>query len=143
MLVILYDNELRNKLYPLSLTKAVGLMRCGILTAQERWSKIFDSEVMVHVPVYLQILYSDIPAGEHLWIDAAVLPDAPLVDALLSLENDHALFQNNQLIAARTTIAANDFNAQFITDKLKPKNYKHEVNRVIYPWHFFQMNHKM
>ncbi len=143
MLIVLYDNEFRHHLYPLTLTGSVGLLRCGIMNAKERWGKIFDCDVMMHVPDYLKILYPAIPFEEQIWIDAAVLPDEPLTNAIQSLKDGSALYQNHHLIAAKTTISANEFSASIILKNLKAIDYTKPVDRIIYPWDLFRMNFKL
>lgn len=133
MAIILFDNTGRDKLQPFTLTKAVSELRAGIFTNRERWGALTGEEVFVQTTGIIQQLYPSAPQGEHLWIDAAVLPTGALLSVISSLKYNAAVKDRNGLVAAK-----GDW------DRLPPVfNEMQEietVKRFIYPWHLMQWN---
>jgi UDP-N-acetylglucosamine diphosphorylase/glucosamine-1-phosphate N-acetyltransferase len=109
MAIVLFDNQYRKKLYPLTLTKAVADLRIGILKIKDWWQLKTGQPVFVHTENYLQPLYKGIPHDDHTWIDASLLTDNDLFDRIFSLDTNEALADDEGLIAGRLNIAANDF----------------------------------
>jgi len=58
MAIVLFDNILREQLFPLTLTKAVADIRCGILTFKERWALITHQPIFISTDAYLAPYYS-------------------------------------------------------------------------------------
>lgn len=111
MAIVLFDNQYRKKLYPLTLTKAVADLRMGILKIKDWWQLKTNETVFIHTANYLQSLYTNISAEEHIWIDASLLPDDDLLERILSLKSNEALADDEGLIAGKLKITANEFNA--------------------------------
>ena len=57
MYIILFDNKLRESLYPFTQTRAVADLRYGIFTAKERWELISGLPVYINTNNYLTDLY--------------------------------------------------------------------------------------
>lgn len=109
MAIVLFDNSSRNSLFPLTFTKAVAALRFGILSIQERWAMKTKEEIFVHTEDYLQVLYPTPILIDHIWIDAAVMPDEQLVNAILSLEENSCLVDDKGLVAGKMSIPFNEF----------------------------------
>lgn len=113
MAIILFDNAYRKSLFPLTTTKAIADLRWGILKIKEWWQYYFKDEIIyIYTPSYLQKLYQPIPQGQHIWIDAAVLPNKNLVDRICGLSNNEAIANTDGLIAGKLNITANHFQIQ-------------------------------
>ena len=130
MAIILFDNSFRKKLYPFTLTRAVADIRIGICTIKERWERLTNQQVFVITENYLQGLYHAIDNGDHIWIDASVLPDDDIVDRVLSLESGDALADETGLIAGRNANTLSSFKNIIDT----------KVKRLEYSWQLFQWN---
>jgi len=139
MAIVLFDDQQRNGLYPLTLTKAIASLRIGILTIRERWQLKSGEEVWVHTTSWLQALYEPVPAGEHLWISANVLADDALADKIVSLEKGMALADEYGLVAARVATEAS-FDITTILPLAQQVIDVGEVRRLQYPWQLFQWN---
>jgi UDP-N-acetylglucosamine diphosphorylase/glucosamine-1-phosphate N-acetyltransferase len=140
MAIVLFDNQQRNLLYPLSATKAVAALRFGILTQQERWGMRSNQQVFIHTEKYLQPLYATIPDGEHIWIDACVLADKNISEKILSLSVNYALADEYGLVACKLSIKLGEFDANEILSSCKEVKDVGEVRRLQYPWQIFQWN---
>lgn len=141
--IILFDNIQRNRLWPLTQTKAVAALRMGILTMVERWELLTGMQVFVHTEDYLQNLYGYPDAGEHIWIDASVIPDRALVDVVKSLDRNDCWADENGLIIGKTALSFEEFDA---TQSLQYFENIHDhatVGRIRYPWEMIHWNDRM
>lgn len=128
---------------PLTFASAVADVRIGAFTGRERWKELAGEKVFVHTESYLQPLYGDVPAGIHTWVDAAILSDAALVQAILQLEEGVCLLDDKGLIAGHGVVDSATFtpeNASFYFPAVK---HVSPVRRLQYPWQVFQWNDVM
>jgi len=123
---VLYDTAERNKLFPLTCTRAIAGIRVGIFTIKEWWEQLLQQEVWVQTDAYLQPLYKAVPAGDHVYINAAVIPGPELLDAITTLQPGEVLGDADGIIAAHSLEGK-------ITRQLS-------VKKLVYPWHIFQLN---
>ena len=141
MAIVLFDNSSRNSLFPLTYTKAVAALRFGILSIQERWEMKTKETIFVHTEAYLQVLYP-IPNEEvHTWIDASVMPDEDLVNAILNLEENSCIIDDKGLIAGKKAIPFNEFKTDLsVYEKLIVIA---TAKRLNYCWEIMQWNDAM
>lgn len=100
MTIRLFDNNLRHQLYPFTHTRAVGNIRLGIFTPQERWQIITGSQVQLHTSKHLQPLYGTSQLGAStLWIDAALILNTALIDQIKALQTGQCLYDTTGFIA--------------------------------------------
>lgn len=137
---ILFDDEQRDHLLPLSATRAIADMRIGILTIKEKWEKYLYATVEVLTVPYLQPKYSCHPKENSIYINARVLPDATLVNDIKNL-NEHTKLrsEDGQVIAIHSVAKLNieevlNYNEVYC-QIIKLSNYQ-----IKYPWHIFQHN---
>lgn len=110
MAIVLFDNERRKSLFPLTTTKAVADLRWGILKIKEWWQYYFPEQtIYIFTEDYLKPLYPEIPTEEHIWIDASVLPNEDLLHKIVGLALNNALADEFGLIAGKATINSNSF----------------------------------
>ena len=140
MVIILFDTNERQNLYPLTQIRAVSALRCGIFSAKERWEMISGLPVFVHTERYLMCLYNLIPQDEYLWIDASLWDEASLRSQILTLQTGEALEDEHGFIAGRTTGDPEEF------DHRQPEKFFSKLTRVEnarrlqFPWQIFQWN---
>src|SRR4051794_27727593 len=101
MSIVLFDNNERQKLYPLNNLCATADLLAGIFTIKERWTNIVSEDIYIHTADYLSVLYEPIPLDVHLWIDASLMPDSILTDRILGLEEGEALADSKGFIAGK------------------------------------------
>ncbi len=136
MAIVLFDNRERAGLYPLTTNKAVADLRIGILRIKEWWLRKTNLRPYVATTPALQILYSPIPDGEHIWIDASIVPDDALVQRILKLPSGHCLVDAFGLVAGKTAQRNWDYASNDIGNF--PNQQKVDtVKRLQYPWEIF------
>lgn len=142
MAIILFDNHDRKGLFPFTLTRALADIRFGVLTIKERWEQLSGQTVYVATVPYLQALYPDIPAGDHVWVDASAMTSQSLLDSVLSLAPGCCLADEKGLIAGRTEqllkISDNHLLAAFENITAHAA-----VPRLEHPWQLMQWNDRM
>lgn len=97
MKLLLADHQAHLKFAPLTLTRPVGALRCGIYTNAERWLKWFpEAAIGFETEAYLQAKF---PAVEGIKINAQVLPNEELAAALQALPDNTSLYSNELWLA--------------------------------------------
>jgi len=97
MKIQLHDNGKHLDFAPFTLTRPVGALRLGILTNEERF-QAFSNEVEVGFSTE-SYLSGKFPAVDGVPVNACVIPDRKLMEAILNLSEDQALYQNGLWIA--------------------------------------------
>jgi len=140
--IILFDTEVRKRLFPLTLTKAVADIRTGILTIKERWEKTTGAKVYVLTDSYLQSLYEVAPAGNYLFIDASIIPAPSLISNITSLSDKEAVADENGLIAGKAFVQSlPSFNE--ISSLFQPISTIASVKRLAFSNQIFLWNEEM
>ena len=99
--IILFDDEARERMLPLSYTRPVAELRNGIFTIRERWEKLLKGSASYITSDYLCDKYPMKLADDNIVINGAVLPNDRLVRLIEQLEPNEALMEGEDLIAAR------------------------------------------
>lgn len=139
MAIILFDDNARNTLLPLTFTRPVADLRIGILTIAEKWSKYLNQEFSFHTEAYLQAKFPVDIHSDNLFINGSVCPDTDLVAIISELRIGEAIGLDDVLIAARLSFAdAQTFDAAAsLSGALK---YDRLFTRISYPEHIFRKN---
>ena len=73
--IILFDDQFRTNLLPLSFTRPVSEFRIGILTIADKWKRYLNAEISYLTEEYLQEKYPLIIDSDNLLINSAICPD--------------------------------------------------------------------
>ncbi len=141
MQIVLFDNKHRNKLFPLTETRAIADFKTGIFTIKERWEYFSGTEVLILTEPYLQELYNKNISGDILLIDASVVFTEQQAKKILQIPTGYYISYAKGFIAGR-------FSTNEIFDKESLNNlsfdkmvdWKDEVLSINYPWQLFQNN---
>ena len=130
MPILLFDNTFRHQLYPFTHTRAVGTIRYGIFTPQERWAYITGYQVLLQTIPSLQNLYeTPSPDSNTLWIDAALILNSGLVAQIVALQAGQCIYDNTGFIAG--VGATNDINDYASPTKLEEQQRFHFASDLI------------
>lgn len=140
MAIVLFDNADRNSLFPLTHTRSVADIRIGILRIREKWALLTGEQVFMYTQGYLQHRYPGVPAGAHLWIDASVLPDAHIVEAVQQLAPGEALQDDKMLVAGYLDFNPGPLHALPSVTLFSQVKTLETVKRLHYPWQVFLWN---
>jgi len=124
MNIVLFDNPLRHHLYPFTHTRAIGTIRYGVFTPQERWAYITGYKVLLQTIPSLQNLYeTPSPDSNTLWIDAALILNSGLIAQIVALQAGQCIYDNTGFIAG--VGATNDINDYASPTKLEEQQRFH------------------
>lgn len=101
--IILFDNEVRNRLLPLTYLRPVCELRIGILTIREKWERWTKMPVSYITQDYLAERFPLEYDKENYFVNGSVLPSVQLVKLLQQMETGEAFLQGEELIAAKMT----------------------------------------
>lgn len=101
--IILFDNEVRNRLLPFTYTRPVCELRVGLLRIREKWERWMDMPVSYITQDYLAERFSLEYDTENFFVNGSVLPSSQLVKLLQQMETGEAFLSGDELIAAKMT----------------------------------------
>ncbi len=129
-IIFIEGNEVE-QLYPLTLTRPTGELRCGIRTLKEKWTGLFpDAFVGYQTRPHLQkkfVLPKD--QNDVAYINPSFMPNDALAEKIRRLRDGEGITVNGELVAARNT-----------SSPAKPEEFDGELLRVQHPWDLFRLN---
>jgi len=139
---ILFDNESWQNFLPLTFTRPISEIRLGILRISEKWNKFLNQEISYMTQDYLSKKYPMNKAGENTLINACVLPNPALIEAIHSLSEGQVLVHDGILIAA--LVSENKLDAFDISlpDYAEKIIFEGELIRIEKSYDIFQLNDK-
>lgn len=136
---ILFDGPARKKLLPFTYTKPVADLRIGILTIREKWEKHLGSTTSTITEEYLSEKFPMVEFEENVMINASYIPTEILVEQVLDLQMNQALFDGDDIVAFYTkdTQEEIDFDIYEQLEVTAEGVFKIENN-----WDIFSKNHE-
>jgi UDP-N-acetylglucosamine diphosphorylase/glucosamine-1-phosphate N-acetyltransferase len=139
-LLLFDDPAIRPHLLPLTFTRPVAALRCGILTIAEKWERrLAPTSVGYLTQPSLQAKF---PAGDvtgpALVVNGAACPDDLLIRQVLALRPGQGLYSGETLVAAHLADATKV--AELIQDGLEVHQSQEDVSLIERPWHLFLRN---
>ncbi len=129
MKIQLVDGKHRDHLLPLTYTRPVAQLRCGILTIAEKYQKR-GFEVGYETADYLQEKY---PSVQHdILVSGSVCPTDSFIQAITSLTEGQALIQDDQLLAFK--------GANWADTPTEIFPFNDVINLIIRPWDIWTKN---
>lgn len=99
--IILFDDESREQMLPLSYTRPVAELRTGIFTIRQRWEILLKGRASYITSDYLIERYPMHLEDDNIVINGAIMPNDRIVRLIEQLEPNEALMDDGNLIAAR------------------------------------------
>ena len=102
MQLVFSDAQYWEDFLPLTFTRPVAEMRCGILTFSERWQKILENtEISFFTETYLQDKFAEPEKKESLFLVTNFLPTETVIQQIKDLKHGEALVYEDELVAAK------------------------------------------
>ena len=133
---ILYDGSVRNALLPFTYTKPVADLRIGILTIRQKWEKYLGFTTTTLTEEYLEEKYPMVEMAKNIMINASFLPTKSLVEIIINLKENEAVYKNDEIIAFFTTENQEEVNFE----TYKQIDFQDEVIQVKNTWDIFSLN---
>ncbi len=143
MQIILFDTtESRNSLFPVTATRSIAAIQIGMLTMHERWQLVTDASVSILTEDYLAVVSMQ-PDDDVVYVDASIVPDKKLYEAIIQLEVNKGIKHDNRLIALRCRqhftfgfSAADCIGYDFI-------EWQNELKQLYYSFEIFKYNDEL
>lgn len=139
---ILFDDDSRISLRPLTFFRPVGAIRIGIMTISEKWEKLLDTKISYLTDIYLQEKYPLKVGTDNYLINGSILPNRELISEILSLDADSSLTNGETIIALHLTAENLGNFTQGIAPELKNRKSKAEFVKITNTWDIFGHNKK-
>ncbi|MGC6284957.1 MAG: GlmU family protein [Polaribacter sp.] len=133
---ILFDGEVRNALLPFTYTKPVADLRIGILTIREKWEKYLGLTTTTITEEYLMEKYPMVEIDENILINASFCPTKDLVEKVMDLKENEAIFQGESVIAFHTKDTQEEVNFDTYTQI----EFEEDLLQVNNTWDIFSKN---
>ncbi len=105
MQLVFSDAQYWEDFLPLTFTKPISELRCGILTFAERWEKLLDIREKRYITEeYLEVKYQRYEKKESLLIVPNFLPTEKVLDQIKNLQFGEALVYENELLVAKINL---------------------------------------
>jgi UDP-N-acetylglucosamine diphosphorylase/glucosamine-1-phosphate N-acetyltransferase len=137
---ILFEDQSRISLRPLTFFRPVSALRIGILTISEKWEKRLQSPVSNLTEIYLQEKFPLKVGSDNILINGSILPNTELIDEIQSLDADTSLMANNTVVAIRLTAEDLKSFSQGNIPVLKVRESKCSFVRIENTWDIFGNN---
>ncbi len=99
MNVVLFDDEWRINLLPLSATRPCAEFVVGILTIAEKWEKHLNATVSYKTKAYLSLKYPSNIEDNNIFINGRYLPDSALIEAIKNLKSGETISDGDKVVA--------------------------------------------
>jgi len=144
MNTILFDDERFHHFLPLTHTRPLSEMRCGILTMANRWKRLLNQDISYQTELFLREKFSLNIASENLFINSTLIPSPELIESIMDLKTGECLMHEGVLLVAKVfEEEASDFTIEKIIDSTLQKEYQHAVKRMLNLWDIFHLNDEM
>ncbi|MEY8848819.1 GlmU family protein [Psychroserpens sp. XS_ASV72] len=133
---ILFDGPSRNNLLPFTFTRPVADIRVGILTIREKWEMYLGYTTTTLTEDYLSEKYPMVEMDHNIMINASYLPNHELVAMVKSLEDNQAIFNEEEVIA----FYSKDTQEEVDFDSYEAIEFESEVLKIEHTWDIFSKN---
>ncbi|MFO7867807.1 MAG: GlmU family protein [Bacteroidales bacterium] len=138
---ILSDGGSFEHLKPLTFTRPVAELRCGILTVREKWNTYLQTECSYQTIDYLSHKYPLVIQDANVIINASFLPHITLVEAIVDMQaHDVLLDSDNTIIAACMNSEEVCALEHVPVEKFNVKRISFDCLKIMYPWDIFSLN---
>lgn len=129
MKIQLVDGKHRSHLLPLTYTRPVAELRCGIITIAEKYTKR-GHEIGYGTEAYLNVKYPSIEAD--VLVSGSVCPTDAFLEAVAGLSSGQALIQGDELLAFK--------GEKWEDEPSEIIPFSGALNLIIRPWDIWSMN---
>lgn len=104
--LVFSDAQYWHNFLPLTFTRPIAEIRCGILTFAERWKKLLNAESISYLTEdYLQVKFHTPKKEESLFIVPNFLPTEKVLSQIKNLKLGEALVYRDELLVARVDMS--------------------------------------
>lgn len=138
---ILFDDERYHNFLPLTHTRPLGELRCGIFTMSERWRALLLQPLSHHSAAHLSEKFPIDISHDNIFINSALFPNKEITEAILTLKKGESLVKENMLLCARLDEkSAKEFSIQDVLLNSNPIVFTYDIKLLNHVWDIFSLN---
>jgi UDP-N-acetylglucosamine diphosphorylase/glucosamine-1-phosphate N-acetyltransferase len=138
---ILFDDERYDNFLPLTHTRPVSEMRCGILTIAQKWEHHLHEKVSYKTTTHLQEKYPFFLKEDNVFINGGLFPSNELLEAISNLKTGQRLHKDNTLLAYRCNLEeAERFNNEDKSLNAESISFEYGIKMLAQLWDIFSLN---
>lgn len=139
---ILFDDQSRISLRPLTFFRPVSAIRSGIITISEKWEMHLNATVSNLTEAYLQEKFPLKVGQENVLINGSVLPNQELIGEIISLAPCTSLMAGETIVAIHLTAENLKHFRLGTTPQLRSTEVKSPFTKITNTWDIFGNNKK-
>jgi len=140
---ILFDDQAKTNLLPLTFTRTVADLRVGITTIREKWENYLNAKTSSLTDEYLCEKFPIKQANQNILINGSVIPNEALVNEIKSLGNNEILVSEDIIVAMSVPLKALkslSLECAGNSESKTTQNLKLKINNL---WDIFIINSKV
>lgn len=137
---IMFDDQSRNNLLPLTFTRPLADIRIGILTIREKWETLLKAKTSTLTESYLSAKYPTIKDSQNILINGSVCPHPELVNEINSLKPNQALVTKDSIIALHLNAEDLDVSGEMDISGIEEIQTELEPLKLNEVWEIFSKN---
>jgi UDP-N-acetylglucosamine diphosphorylase/glucosamine-1-phosphate N-acetyltransferase len=139
---ILFDDNRRNSLRPLTFMRPIADIRVGILTIRQKWERYLGTTTSTLTEKYLITKFPIIKKPDNILINGAVCPTSDLLIAIMALKPNQALVRKDNVIAMRLTEEALQTGSESYSKSVEEVETELDFIEIVNSWDIFTSNEK-
>lgn len=137
---VLFDDNTRNHLLPLTFTKPVADLRIGIMTIREKWEKLLKAKTSTLTEDYLSKKYPVVTSKGTVLINGSILPTSELVKKIKRLNENESLVDGDVVIAQHINTEHLETTVEQDNEKINPIKLRDKYIKINFAWDIFFKN---
>jgi len=137
---IMFDDQSRNNLLPLTFTRPIADIRIGILTIREKWEMYLKAKTSSLTENYLSAKFPIIKNSQNFLINGSVCPTHKLVSEIKSLKQNQALVTKDSIIALHLNAEDLDESGEMDISGIEEIQTEIEPLKLNEVWEIFSRN---
>ena len=138
---ILFDDKRYDNFLPLTHTRPVSEMRCGILTIAQKWEHHLHEKISYKTAPHLQEKYPFSVKEDNVFINSGLFPSNGLLEAISNLNIGQQLHKDNTLLAYRCNVEeAERFNDEEKSLNAESISFEYDIKMLAQLWDIFSLN---
>lgn len=137
---ILFDDQSRNNLLPLTFMRPVAEIRVGILTLREKWELMLKTTTSTLTESYLSEKYPIVKEDTNILINGSVCPTEELIKEINALKPNQTLVTDEYIIALHVNAEDLDESGDMDISGIEEVMYQSEILKINEPWEIFSKN---
>lgn len=137
---ILFDDQSRNNLLPLTFIRPVADIRVGILTIREKWETMLKNTTSTLTESYLSTKYPIVKNEVNILVNGSILPDTRLISEIKKLKPNEALVNEDSVIALHIKSTDLDENMEMDIEGIEEIETDIPILRISEAWDIFSKN---